>query len=170
MYKKLLAMSAITTLLLLALAACGGKPGVSAGGSTTGSSGAIRPVVVTPEVNGDSVLISTGDLESRQNLLFKATVGGNTETFMAYTYGGTNYVRASVCPPCRSQSFSLYKNTLVCNACGTVFDAKSGEGKSGACVNYPKAGVNFTVSDGNLVMATADLAMAFQNTLNPGLP
>jgi hypothetical protein len=80
------------------------------------------------------------------------------------------YVRASVCPPCRGKTYTLNGDILVCDTCGTTFNAKNGMGIAGACVNYPKAAVQYTVADGNLVMNMGDLTTAYQNTLKAGLP
>ncbi len=89
---------------------------------------------------------------------------------MAYVLNDEIYVRASSCPPCRGKTYSLDGNTLVCDTCGTTFNAKTGIGIAGACVNYPKASVQYTVAEGNLTMKISDLTVAYQNTLKPGLP
>ena len=39
-----------------------------------------------------------------------------------------------------------------------------------ACVNYPKAQVPYTITDGKIVMKSGDLATAYKNTLQPSLP
>jgi nitrite reductase/ring-hydroxylating ferredoxin subunit len=85
--------------------------------------------------------------------------------FMAYVLGDTIYVRASICPPCRGKTYSLDGSTLVCDTCATTFDAKTGKGIAGACVNYPKAPVAYLISDGNIVMKTSDMIAAYQDTL-----
>lgn len=90
--------------------------------------------------------------------------------FMAYVLDNVVYVRASVCPPCRGKTYSLDGSKLVCDVCATTFNASTGIGIAGACVNYPKASVSYTVSDGNIVMKVSDLALAYQNTLKAGLP
>jgi hypothetical protein len=51
-----------------------------------------------------------------------------------------------------------------------MFRASTGEGIGGACVNYPKAAVAYSISNGSIVMRSADLVEAYQNTLQPGLP
>ena len=89
---------------------------------------------------------------------------------MAYELDGTVYVRANVCPPCRSIGFSLDGDTLVCDRCRTVFDAVSGNGVKGACVDYPKASADYSVNGGQLTMNLAALETAYSNTMKPGLP
>jgi nitrite reductase/ring-hydroxylating ferredoxin subunit len=109
-------------------------------------------------------------IESEGNVHFKVTVQDNNLTFMAYIVDGNPIVRASICPPCRSQSFTLKNKTLVCDRCATVFDARTGAGISGACVNYPKASVAYNLENGKLTIKIPDMNTAYQNTEKPGLP
>jgi nitrite reductase/ring-hydroxylating ferredoxin subunit len=90
--------------------------------------------------------------------------------FMAYVWDGEISVRANVCPPCRSIGFSLERDILVCDTCMTTFEAKTGGGIEGACVDFPKASVPYEVTDGNAVMKGTDLIAAYQDTTEPGLP
>jgi len=76
---------------------------------------------------------------------------------MAYKYNNQTYVRADICPPCGSQSFTLKNGTLVCDTCGTVFNAATGAGISGACVKYAKQSVAFQTQNGNILMNGTDL-------------
>ena len=90
--------------------------------------------------------------------------------FMAYVLDGEIYVRANVCPPCQSVGFSLGKDVLICDRCATTFEARTGEGIEGACVDFPKASVPYEIIDGNIVMKGTDLIAAYQDTTEPGLP
>jgi nitrite reductase/ring-hydroxylating ferredoxin subunit len=90
------------------------------------------------------------------------------EAFMAYKLDGVTYIRANICVPCRSYSFSLEKGILVCDTCGTRFNAKTGQGISGACVNYPKSPAKFQVTGANLAADLSDLASAYTDTLQQG--
>lgn len=87
--------------------------------------------------------------------------------FMAYILDGQTYVRADICPPCRSINFSLEKDILVCDTCFTRFDARTGEGVSGACIVFPKAAVRWEVNGDKLVMKPAELQTAYLNTMKP---
>jgi hypothetical protein len=134
--------------------------------------GPYKETVITPMVTNDSVSIPVSVVNSKHNVHFElATTKGNT-SFEAYTFNGAIQVRASYCVPCRSTSFTLGGDKLICDTCGTVFSAKDGTGVSGvaACKSYPKAAVAFTTTGGNIVMQSADLQTAFNNTLSPGLP
>ena len=172
--------------LTLALAACSGSTSASVPSRTQAPAKTVAPAQtpaptttkislkpsgpvdakwIEPLVNGDTVSISVSEIENNWNTRFKLqTTDGNIVT-MAYILNGAIYVRASVCPPCRSQGFTLSGNTLVCDICGTRFAASTGDGISGACVKFPKASVSYTISDGNMVMSIADLVTAYQKTL-----
>ena len=150
---------------LLVVAACSSN---TAGSSAPQQpSGRIRPVTITASVAGNSALaIPTSTVTANWNSRFAVATPGGQEMFMAYVYNGTTYVRASICPPCGSQSFSLIGDTLVCAVCGTVFYAQSGAWKVGPC-RFPKQPVAFTVNGDNIVMNNTDLLAAYNKTRNP---
>jgi nitrite reductase/ring-hydroxylating ferredoxin subunit len=121
-------------------------------------------------VANDTVTIPVSAVQKDWNVHFAVNTPGGLQSFMAYNLDGQTYVRASICPPCRGKTYTLSGDTLVCDVCATTFNATTGVGIAGACVNYPKASVPYQVSNGNLVMKVSDLALAYQNTLKPGLP
>ena len=131
----------------------------------------VRATWIKPQVAGDTVSIPVSDVRNDKIVHFNVAVAlGNQMAFMAYDFDGQLNVRANVCPPCRSIGFSLKKDTLVCDTCGTTFKAGTGAGIAGACVGYPKAAVPYEISDGQLVMKGNDLLVAYQNTLEPDWP
>ena len=132
--------------------------------------GIIKVKEITPTVSPDTVSIPKDIVQKNWNSHFLVNIPGGTMGFMAYVLNDEIYVRASSCPPCRGKTYSLDGNTLVCDTCGTTFNAKTGVGIAGACVNYPKASVQYTVADGNIILKLSDLTVAYQNTLKPGLP
>jgi uncharacterized membrane protein len=164
--------------LPLSLAACSGPapastPDIKATPTQTTThsakpSGPIDAKWIESQVVGDTVSIPVSEIEDNWNTHFKLQTADGDIVTMAYILNGVIYVRASICPPCRSQGFTLNGNILVCDICGTTFAASTGEGISGACVNYPKASVSYTIADGKVVMSRADLVTAYQNTLKPG--
>jgi nitrite reductase/ring-hydroxylating ferredoxin subunit len=133
-------------------------------------SGPIKAKEITATVSIDSVSIPVSVVQSNWNTHFLVDTQSGTMGFMAYALNDEIVVRASICPPCRGKTYSLSGTILVCDTCGTTFDAKTGIGISGACVNYPKASVPYNLSGGNIVMKITDLQTAYQNTLKPGLP
>ena len=131
-------------------------------------SGPIDAKWIEAQVNGDTVSIPVSEIENDWNTRFKVQAADGDISAMAYILNGVIYVRADICPPCRSQGFTLTGDILDCDSCHTKFKASTGDGVSGACVNYPKASVSYTITDGNVVMSRADLVTAYQNTLKPG--
>jgi nitrite reductase/ring-hydroxylating ferredoxin subunit len=121
-------------------------------------------------VLGDIISTPISEVENDKIMHFEFTTQDKAMTFMAYDLSGEIYVRANICPPCRSIGFSLLQSTLVCDTCGTVFDARTGAGIDGACVAYPKAAVAYEIRDGSIVMKGSDLLAAYQDTINPAQP
>jgi nitrite reductase/ring-hydroxylating ferredoxin subunit len=121
-------------------------------------------------VLGDIISIPISEVENDKIMHFEFTTQDEDMTFMAYDLSGEIYVRANICPPCHSIGFSLQESTLVCDTCGTVFDARTGAGINGACVGYPKAAVAYEIGDGSIVMKGSDLLAAYQDTVNPAQP
>jgi len=131
----------------------------------------VKATWIKPQVVGDSVSIPVKEVNNDKIVHFSVPVSvGSEMAFMAYELDGKLNVRANVCPPCRSIGFSLSKDTLICDTCRTTFKAKTGDGISGACVSYPKAAVPYEISDGQVVMKGNALLVAYQNTIEPGLP
>ena len=153
-----------TLLILMTLSA------VACSGNSTQDITPIKATWVTMQIAGDTASIPASEVETSKMTHFVLGTSAGDIAFMAYELGGKTHVRSNICPPCRSTSFSLKGDILVCDTCATTFDAKTGEGIKGACVDYPKAPVQYETIDGNIVMAGDDLIAAYQNTLKPGLP
>ncbi len=163
----------VAALVLAALNSCS-SPSQAATLPSAGSQTAIAnpkapvdPTTLTPQINGDTISISLSDVKSKFNTRFAVSTAQGTASYMAYVWNGTVTVRADICPPCGSRSFKLTNGSLVCNSCGTVFDAVTGKGKSGACIRYSKDSVSYQVSGDSIVMKMTDLTTAYQNTLTP---
>jgi hypothetical protein len=135
--------------------------------SVANPSAPVDPTTLTPTIDAETVSIQLGDVQGKHNTRFAVATSQGQASYMAYFWNGTLSVRADICPPCGSRSFKLTRGTLVCNSCGTVFDAVSGKGKSGACVRYSKEAVPFQISGGSILMKMSDLSLAYQKTLAP---
>ena len=140
------------------------NPASSAGVSSTDST-RYKPTWVEPAFSGEQAAISLSIIEASKMAHFRVTLPSGNEAFMAYKLDGITYIRADICPPCRSTSFSLQKGVLVCDTCGTKFEAKTGKGISGACVRYPKSEVKYELREGNLTTNLTELAVAYAETL-----
>jgi nitrite reductase/ring-hydroxylating ferredoxin subunit len=128
----------------------------------------IKATWIDPQVVADTVSIPVSEVENNRNVHFEVETQDSNMNFMAYVLDGEIYVRANVCPPCRSIGFSLEEAVLICDTCATTFKAETGEGIGGACVDYPKASISYEIRDGNIVMNSADLTTAYQDTIEPG--
>ena len=132
--------------------------------------GRVKATWLSAAQTADEVTIPVSTIEKEIMVHFTLDATGGKMPYMAYVFEGKTYVRADICPPCRSYNFSIEKDILICDTCGTRFTVVTGEGVSGACVNYPKAAVAFEIRDGNVVLKADALKTAYHNTLNPGLP
>jgi uncharacterized membrane protein len=137
-------------------------------GSSTESNEPIKATWIEPQVAGDTVSIPVSEVENNRNVHFNVKTRDEDMNFMAYVLDGEISVRANVCPPCRSIGFSLEQAVLICDRCATTFNAKTGDGIEGACVDFPKASVLYEVSDGNVAMKGTDLIAAYQDTIESG--
>jgi nitrite reductase/ring-hydroxylating ferredoxin subunit len=155
----------IVLFLAVSITACSGNSG------NTQSNSLIEPTWIQAELTDNSASISLSEVETNGMSHFTVNTSSGEMDFMAYELNGETYVRASICPPCYSRSFALKGDTLVCDTCGTVFDARTGSGIKGACLNYPKASVPYEITGNSIIiMGVDDLLTAYNNTLEPGLP
>ena len=165
-----------TAILILVLAIIGLVVLTACGGGSAGGGGTVSPTWINPVLASNTVSVLVSDVEKYTMTHFKVNMpleGQNYDLpFMTYKLGNQFYARANVCVPCGSESFTLDKDKLVCDSCGTIFDAKTGNGVSGvpACKNYPKASVAYKIENGNVVMDKEALLKALTDTLEPGLP
>jgi nitrite reductase/ring-hydroxylating ferredoxin subunit len=143
---------------------------VAAGCTDIGSSGKanaspVKATWITAEVSADQVSIPVSSVEENTNVHFNMNTDSEEIAVMAYQFNDEIFVRSNVCPPCGSIGFTLEKDTLVCDSCGTVFDAATGTGVEGGCVLFPKESIPYTVSDGNIVMKLDDVVAAHEKTV-----
>ena len=160
MSKAKLGVLILVILSATVLAACSGG----------GDNARINAPWVTANVAGGTVSIPVSEVEKNKIEQFRFDTGSGNIAFLAYELDKQLYVRADICVPCRSEEFSLQGDVLICDTCGTVFSARTGEGISGACVNFPKAAVTYELKNANVVLNGDDLVQAYVDTLKPGLP
>ncbi|TFH35634.1 MAG: DUF2318 domain-containing protein [Dehalococcoidia bacterium] len=160
--RGLVLMTGLAALLLLAACAAPASAAASAGGEP------IPATWIDVYEAGDSVTVPLSLVQEKGNTHFSVTSSGTELDFMGYLLDDTLHVRANVCPPCRSRGFTLDGDILVCDTCGTKFDAKDGGGISGPCVDYPKAAAAYKIVDGVVTITLSDLVSAFSQTLVAG--
>jgi len=163
--KKIIIGTVLFSLILI-VAACAVPASIST--PSPKPSGQITAKWIEAKVDGDVVSIPVSEVKDNWNVHFKLGTESGDMTFMAYKYGDKIYVRANICPPCRSIGYSLRDNILICDTCATTFEAKTGIGIKGACVNFPKAQVSYQIVNGNIVMSKAELGAAYQDTIKAG--
>ena len=152
---------------ILLLPAC--SPASSADAAVPNQNqGPIPGTWVDVEMRGDTVVLPLSSVAESGNVHFSVAIDERKLDFMAYMLGETLHVRANACPPCRSIGFALDGFVLVCDTCQTTFDATDGSGIEGACVDYPKASVAYTVDGDVVVMSTGELVQAYEDTLAIG--
>lgn len=125
----------------------------------------IKAKWIKAEIAGNTAAITVSEVRNNRISHFAVGTSAGDISFMAYELENGIHVRADICPPCRSDSFSLKKDTLICDVCGTVFDARTGKGIAGGCVSFPKAAVPYEIRDGKMVMQDKDLVTAYLETL-----
>lgn len=153
-------VTAVITMFAIGLAGC--SP-VNAGNPQT----PVKQVSIDVQVTGDTVTIPQKVVDKNLNTRFSVTTEKGELTFMAYIWDGKLNVRADICPPCGSKSFTLVQGTLVCDACGTVFDATSGRGVSGPCRIFAKEAASYQLVGESIIVSTTDLLTAYKETLLP---
>jgi hypothetical protein len=169
-FRRAIVVCMILLILIISLSACSGSSTTSEPDTNPQPRGPIEAVWIEPQLDGDTVSIPVSDVDDNWNIHFGLATSAGEFNYMAYQLNNETYVRANVCPPCRSIGYSLDDTNLVCDRCATTFEAETGDGISGACVDFPKAEAPYEIEDGFIVMQGADLIAAYQNTLKPGWP
>ena len=157
---KLIGMVLLAIAVSLVVAGC-----TDIGSSGKANASPVKATWINAEVSVDQVSIPLSSVEENINVHFKVNSDSEEIAVMAYKFNDEIFVRSNVCPPCNSIGFTLEKDTLVCDSCGTVFDTATGAGIGGGCVSFPKESIPYTVSDGNIVMKLDDVVIAHEKTV-----
>jgi len=127
----------------------------------------IEPLVACPVTvsrHGDTVSLKLPALTEVRNAQFDIVVNGRPLAFMAYIVRGQLQVRAGACPSCESSTYLLDGDFLDCVACDSRYDALTGDGASGGCMDYPKKPVPCDTVGDLVVMKIDDLVRAWDET------
>jgi hypothetical protein len=146
------------------------SPSASAGspsGSSAGGSVAMAPANLT--VSGANASFAVADVQKSSLVGMKyerkaplsgpwqSITGGKIPLISYIAPSGNLVVATSFCEPCKSTSFHIEGNTLVCDTCFTKWDLNTLQGVSGGCTAYPPQALKAQREGGNIVVATADL-------------
>ncbi len=170
MNRKIVALVLLVVAVSLVVAGCAeNKSTISSKDSVNkvNNEKSVKGKWVTAQVNADQVSIPVKSVDDNTNVHFKVSTDIGELSVMAYRFNDKVFARSNVCPPCNSIGFSLKNGTLVCDSCGTVFDAGTGKGIEGGCVDYPKESIPYTISDGKITMKLDDIVAAHKKTIEP---
>lgn len=65
----------------------------------------------------------------------------------------------SFCEPCRSQSFHINGDQLICDSCNTRWELATMKGIMGGCMDYPPEEIDYEVVDGNIIIKEQDIRL-----------
>lgn len=164
MHVKTIGMALLVIIVIISALGCvDNKSSISTAGASP-----VEGTWIDAKVTEDTVSIPLKSIDDNTNVHFKVNTEIGEISVMAYKLDDKIFVRSNVCPPCNSIGFALDKNTLVCDSCGTVFDATTGSGIEGGCVAYPKENIPYTISDGNIILKIDDVIAAHKKTVEVG--
>lgn len=124
----------------------------------------VKGTWITAEASADQISIPVKSIDDNINVHFNVTTDAGELPVMAYRYNDKIYVKSNECVPCGSIGYSLLDGTLVCDTCGTVFDAVTGDGIKGGCVAFAKASIPYTISGDKITIKTSDVVTAHKKT------
>lgn len=139
----------------------------NASGSAPGGTVNMAPIALT--VSGADASFAVADVQKATLAGMKYTrttplsgewqgiTGGSIPLISYIAPSGNLVVATSFCEPCKSTSFHIEGNTLVCDTCFTKWDLNTLQGVSGGCTAYPPQALKVQQQGGNIVVATADL-------------
>ena len=143
---------------------------VAASVSNPASGGTVSMVPIALSVSGADASFAGADVQKSTLVSMKYTrktplagewqdITGGTIPLISYIAPGSGnlVVATSFCEPCKSTSFHIEGNTLVCDTCFTKWDLNTLQGVSGGCTAYPPQALKAQQQGGNIVVATADL-------------
>jgi Membrane iron-sulfur containing protein FtrD-like len=144
-----------------------GSSASSPSGPSAGGTVAMAPVNLT--VSGANASFAVADVQKSTLVGMKyarkapvsgewqSITGGKIPLISYIAPSGNLVVATSFCEPCKSTSFHIEGNTLVCDTCFTKWDLNTLQGVSGGCTAYPPQALKAQKEGGNIVVATADL-------------
>lgn len=124
------------------------------------STAPIQQVEVAPvkAENGKVVVTTLSELKDKKFIYTQYQSNGKNLPLTAMTLPSGNVVVAvSICEPCNSDSFRIEGDTIVCNACNTVWELESFKGLGGGCTDYPPDRLVYTQNGDNLEVDQAVL-------------
>ena len=106
---------------------------------------------VQPSVGNGKISIPLDLVLEKRIVRFEYEANGSKIPLLSYiTQTGKVVTAVSMCEPCRSTRFHIKDKTIVCNACGTLWNLETLKGINGGCLNYPPDLLPSTVDKGRI--------------------
>jgi hypothetical protein len=146
-----------------------GSAGTAASTGSSGSAATAQMAPINLAVSGARASFAVADVQKAGLVGMKYTrttplsgewqgiTGGKIPVISYIAPSGNLVVATSFCEPCKSTSFHIEGNTLVCDTCFTKWDLNTLKGVSGGCTAYPPQALKAEKQGGTIVVATADL-------------
>lgn len=101
--------------------------------------------------NGKEIVTTLSTVKEKKFIRTEYKANGKTVPLTAFIQpDGKVMVAVSFCEPCKSTSFHISGNQLICNTCGTTWDLQTLKGISGGCQAYPPQALTYSLNGDNL--------------------
>lgn len=101
--------------------------------------------------NGKELVTTLSTVKEKKFIRTEYKADGKTVPLTAFIQpDGKVMVAVSFCEPCKSTSFHISGNQLICNTCGTTWDLQTLKGISGGCQTYPPQALTYSLNGDNL--------------------
>ncbi len=118
----------------------------------------LQAVNVKATVSAGQVSISADELRKNKFVAFSYAQGSTKVPLLAYVGpDGELVVAVRMCEPCRSESFHIEGDEIVCDTCGSRWKIQDLQGVSGGCTAYPPEKLSAQESNGRLVISEETL-------------
>lgn len=119
----------------------------------------INQTPIQSVVANGTIRIPLQQVEENKFIITSYQQGSKSVALTSYIAPSGKVISAiSICEPCRSQSFHIQGDQLVCNACGTRWDLETLRGLSGGCQDFPPDTLESTLADGQILIAESLVA------------
>ncbi|GAB4172197.1 MAG: DUF2318 domain-containing protein [Calditrichia bacterium] len=113
---------------------------------------------VNMEISGNQIEVSLDDLKQHKMISFNYIKNGMNIPLLAYlSEDGTVITAVRVCEPCKSITFHITGDELICNSCGSTWDINTLSPIEGACGPYPPDVVPNKIINNKIVIEEATI-------------
>lgn len=110
-----------------------------------------QTLLVSKVENGKELVTTLSTIREKKFIRTEYKTDGKTIPLTAFIQpDGKVMVAVSYCEPCKSTSFHISGNQLICNTCGTTWDLQTLKGISGGCQTYPPQALTYSLNGDNL--------------------